>query len=206
MEEMYKGMNPTYYVGLQSVFKFNPADKIENQNEFLDGKHLQAPKTISHGLHCLTAILYCEPCAMASGSPGSRGSGSSSNTATQMTTMDQGEGAALNMMAEAARQAVLPLLDRPLPVRRRQRKPNRKTVKTDIPAVTSTIRNRGRRPRATGRAASPLLRLCMTLLLVSWRPASFNTVLTTAMSLGLCLCVTVLRYLITPPHPLPCGP
>lgn len=43
MEEMYKGMNPMYYVGLQSVFKFNPADKIENQIEDVNGKHLQAP-------------------------------------------------------------------------------------------------------------------------------------------------------------------
>lgn len=170
MEDMYKGMNHTYYVGLQSVFKFNPADKMENEYERFNGKHLHRSKFASHGLPRLAAILYCEPCATASGSPESRGSGSSSNTATQVTTMDQAGGAALDMMAEAAHQAVLPLLDRPLPVRRRQRKPNRKTAKTDIPAVTSTIRNRGRRPRAAGRAAFPLLLLCMTLLLVSWAP------------------------------------
>lgn len=157
-------------------------------------------QTCPHDLHCLTAILYCEPCAMASGSPGSRGSGSSSNTATQVTTMDQGAAAALNVMAEAAHRAVMPLLDRPLPVRRRQRKPDRKTVKTDIPAVTSTIRNRGRRPRAAGRAAFLLLLCCTILLLVSWAPClSFVNVITTAIGLGWPLCVTVFRYLITPP-------
>lgn len=79
---------------------------------------------------------------------GSDSSGSSSNT----TQMDQAEDGALNMMAAAAAQAVMPLLDRPLPIRKRQRKPNRKTMQAeaDSPAVTSPIRKRGRKPKAAG--------------------------------------------------------
>lgn len=91
------------------------------------------------------------PYPMASGDDST--SGRSSSTNTQVTTTTQVEGAAADMVAMAAHGAVLPVLDRPLPVRRRHRKPNRKTVKSEAetPAVTSPIRKRGRRPKAVGR-------------------------------------------------------
>ena len=100
---------------------------------------------------------------MASGSD-SAASGSSSNTAT---SMDQAQGAALNMIAAVAHQAVLPLLDRPLPIRKRQRKPNRRTMQTeaDSPAVTSPVRKPGRKPKAAGET---LLLLGFTLPSVQW--------------------------------------
>ena len=89
---------------------------------------------------------------MTSGSD-SAASGSSSNT--QMTSLDQAEDVAVNTMAAAAHQAVLPLLHRPLPIRKRQRKPNRRTaqIEADSPAVTSPVRKPGRKPKAAGRAA-----------------------------------------------------
>ena len=88
---------------------------------------------------------------MASGCD-SPASGSSSNTATQVKSMDEAEDVAVNMMAAVAHQAVLPLMDRPLPIRKRQRKPNRRTVQTeaDSPAVTSPTNKRGRKPKAAG--------------------------------------------------------
>ena len=89
-----------------------------------------------------------------------------------MTSMDQAEGAALNMMAAAAHQAVLPLLDRPLPIRKRQRKPNRKgQTEADSPAVTSTMK-RGRKPKAAGTAA-----VAQPPLYVSLRNTVYITVL-----------------------------
>ena len=106
------------------------------------------------------------PCTVTSGS-GSPGSGSSSNTATQMTTMDEAEEAVVQLMATAAHQAVSPLLGRPLPIRKRQRKPCRKSkpveTEADSPS-TSTPKKRGRKPKAIGRAAVPHLPLFITLL------------------------------------------
>ena len=105
-------------------------------------------------MYCSTALLCSsmKACAMPSGSD-SPASGSSSNTATQVKSMDQAEGVSLNMLATAAHQNALPSLDRPLPIRKRQRKPNRKTVQTsaDSHAVTSLIRKQGRQPKAVGR-------------------------------------------------------
>ena len=152
MKQSYKGMNPNYFVGLQSIF--DTTDCLEDRDDKCDGKHLQAPNllcksfTSSYVLQHYSTWLVIVTCTITSGSV-SPASGSSSNTAT---SMDQAKGAALNMMAEVAHQAVLPLLDRPLPIRKRQRKPNRKTaqIEADSPAVTSTIRKQGRKPKAAG--------------------------------------------------------
>lgn len=143
-------MDPTYFVGIHSLFDPNPAVSCKNRNSQFDGKYLRAPSlqcTACTNLHMLQH--YCTvslktPYTMASGSASS---GSSSNT----TQMDQAEDGVPNMMAAAAHQAVMPLLDRPLPIRKRQRKPNRKTMQTeaDSPAVT-TIRKQGRKPKAAG--------------------------------------------------------
>lgn len=115
-----------------------------------------------HQLMCTVALLYfassLKICTVISGSD-SPASGASSNTATSTYPA---QGVALNVMAEVAHQAVFPLVDRPLPIRKRQRKPNRKTVQTeaDSPSVTSPTNKRGRKPKAAG--ATHLL-LCATL-------------------------------------------
>lgn len=152
-------MNPTYFVGLQSVFKSTPAD-IAKYND-VDGKRLQAPTACT--TYAVQSHSLMHPCAMPSGSDPAA-SGSSSINTTQMTSMNQKGGAPLNTMGAAAHQAVLPLLDRPLPIRKRQRKPNRRVqTEADSPAVTSPIKKGGRKPKAAGRAAVayPLLRFAL---------------------------------------------
>ena len=76
-------------------------------------------------------------------------SGRSSNTGTYVSSRSQEEGPAADMVAMAAHQAVLPAVGGPHPPRRRQRKPNRRAVKSEA-AVTSPIKKRGRRPKAAG--------------------------------------------------------
>ena len=175
--EVYAGMNPTYFVGLQSVFKSTPAD-IAKYND-VDGKRLQAPSL--HSTACTTYVVQSHslmhPCAMPSGSD-SAASGSSSSNTTQMTSMNQKGGAPLNTMGAAAHQAVLPLLDRPLPIRKRQRKPNRRVqTEADSPAVTSPIKKGGRKPKAAGRAAVAYPPLCFALPPVTWGTLCVLTVL-----------------------------
>ena len=36
--KQYKGMNPTYFVGIQSLFDSNPAASLEDHNKQFDGK------------------------------------------------------------------------------------------------------------------------------------------------------------------------
>lgn len=43
MAKSYKGMNPTYFVGVQSVFKCTPADILDHQINEFNGKRLHAP-------------------------------------------------------------------------------------------------------------------------------------------------------------------
>ena len=44
--KQYKGMNPTYFVGIQSLFDPNPAEYLEDHNNQFDGKHLR-PASLS---------------------------------------------------------------------------------------------------------------------------------------------------------------
>ena len=111
---------------------------------------------------------------MASGSEST--SSRSSNTNTEVTSTSQEEGGAADIVV-AAHQAVLPVVDSPHPPRRRQRKPNRKTVKSEAesPAVISPIKKRGRKRKAAGRLSPlcfsfvtlPVLNLFMDLISLS---------------------------------------
>ena len=152
MAKSYTGMDPTYFVGVQSVFTCSPADILEDQTNDYDSKHLQPPNLHSTACTAMFCNAYEQhlPCAITAGSD-SAASGSSSNTATQVNSTDQAEDGALNMMAAA----VLPLLDRPLPIRKRQRKPNRKAMQAEADSlvINSSNSKRGRKPNAAGRAA-----------------------------------------------------
>ncbi|KAL3144264.1 hypothetical protein ABBQ32_004037 [Trebouxia sp. C0010 RCD-2024] len=121
-EKVYEGMNPKYYLGLQSVSSCRPED-LREWDKLLQG----------------------------SGSPHS---GSSSNTSKVFPIQKEGAGGARNPVA--AQQDNMGPLERPLPIRRRQRKPDRKG-KTTIGQAEALPRpapmhkrKRGRKPKGRG--------------------------------------------------------
>ncbi|KAL3130520.1 hypothetical protein ABBQ38_008335 [Trebouxia sp. C0009 RCD-2024] len=119
-EKGYEGMNPKYYMGLQSVSSCQPEDLVKWDKLF-------------HG-------------------SGSQLSGSSSNTAKAFSTQVAGE----VQNPVAAQQDNMAPLDRPLPIRRRQRKPDRKRKTTIVqaealpPPGPAQKRKRGRKPKGRG--------------------------------------------------------
>ncbi|DBA75818.1 TPA: hypothetical protein ACH3X1_010223 [Trebouxia sp. C0004] len=123
MERSYSGMNSAYYVGMESAF-YCPPEKFTSSDlkEFLSGFDTSAT------------------------------SGSSSNTATQMTGMeDLPEDAAQEMPVDQAQQAISAVMDRPLPIRKRQRKPMKKS-RAELEAESAPVtarRKPGRKPKAT---------------------------------------------------------
>lgn len=77
----------------------------------------------------------------------------------------QGEVVAQDVMAAMAREAVLPLLDRPLPIRKRQRKPMRKSKPVELEADSfppASPNKRGRKPKGAG--GTPVF-VCFAVLL-----------------------------------------
>ncbi len=102
------------------------------------------------------AVLCVRVCQqvliISSGFDTSPTSGSSSNTATQMTGMeDLPEDVAQEMPVDQAPQAISAVLDRPLPIRKRQRKPMKKS-RAELEAESAPVvarRKPGRKPKAT---------------------------------------------------------
>ncbi|KAL3130522.1 hypothetical protein ABBQ38_008337 [Trebouxia sp. C0009 RCD-2024] len=121
-EKAYEGMNPKYYMGLQSVSSCRPED-LREWDKLFPG----------------------------SGSPNS---GSSSNTAKVFPIQEEGAGGAHNPVA--TKQDDMGPLDRPLPIRRRQRKPDRKNKTTIVqaealaPPAPAHKKKRGRKPKGRG--------------------------------------------------------
>ncbi|KAL0048937.1 hypothetical protein WJX82_002776 [Trebouxia sp. C0006] len=126
MERSYSGMNSAYYVGMESAF-YCPPEKFTSSDlkEYLSGFDTSPT------------------------------SGSSSNTATQMTGMeDLPEDVAQEMPVDQAPQAISAVLDRPLPIRKRQRKPMKKS-RAELEAESAPVvarRKPGRKPKATSGA------------------------------------------------------
>lgn len=100
-------------------------------------------------------------------------SGSSSITAN-VVSQDEAEGGM--QMPVAAQQDILPPLDRPLPIRKRQRKPCKKgkTVQAEAPCSPAPTqkRKRGRKPKASNKtgAAHSGVSACV-LGLLRWHSA-----------------------------------
>ncbi|KAL3144152.1 hypothetical protein ABBQ32_003940 [Trebouxia sp. C0010 RCD-2024] len=121
-EKVYEGMNPKYYMGLQSFSSWRPEDLQEWDKRF-----------------------------QGSSSPHS---GSSSNTAKVLPIQEEGAGGAHNPVA--AQQDNIAPLERPLPIRRRQRKPDRKGKTTIVqaaalpPLAPTHKRKQGRKPKGRG--------------------------------------------------------
>ncbi|KAA6425109.1 MAG: hypothetical protein FRX49_05283 [Trebouxia sp. A1-2] len=126
MERSYSGMNSAYYVGMESAF-YCPPEKFTSSDlkEYLSGFDTSPT------------------------------SGSSSNTATQMTGMeDLPEDAAQEVPVEQAQHAISAVMDRPLPIRKRQRKPMKKS-RAELEAESAPVvarRKPGRKPKATSGA------------------------------------------------------
>lgn len=127
---------------------------------------LNSALTLTHSSMAKRTTLWILPNMLnltASGSEST--SGRSSDTNTEVTSTSQEEGGAADMVvAMAAHQAALPVLDRPIPPCKRQRKPNRKTVKSEAesPGVISPIKKRRRKPKTAGRL-SPLSSILVSL-------------------------------------------
>lgn len=159
MERSYSGMNSAYYVGMESAF-YCPPEKFTSSDlkEYLSGDCLcflvvQLPFSQSPTPH--VAALRVRVCqqllTVSSGFDTSPTSGSSSNTATQMTVMDLPEDVVQEMPVEQAQEAISAVMDRPLPIRKRQRKPMKKT-RAELEAESAPVvarRKPGRKPKAT---------------------------------------------------------
>jgi len=160
MERSYSGMNSAYYVGMESAF-YCPPEKFTSSDlkEFLSGDCLcllsvQLPFSQSPTPH--VTVLRVRVCqqflTISSGFGTSPTSGSSSNTATQMTGMeDLPEDVAQEMPVDQAQQAISAVMDRPLPIRKRQRKPMKKS-RVELEAESAPVvarRKPGRKPKAT---------------------------------------------------------
>ena len=107
--------------------------------------------------------LTNQPCTVTSGS-GSQHSGSSSSTTKVFHIQEESAGGAHNPVA--AQQDNMGPLDRPLPIRRRQRKPDRKGKPSIVQAEALPLpapmhkTKRGRKPKGRGKtSAAPLLLL-----------------------------------------------
>jgi len=153
-------MNSAYYVGMESAF-YCPPEKFTSSDlkEFLSGDCLcllsvQLPFSQSPTPH--VTVLRVRVCqqflTISSGFGTSPTSGSSSNTATQMTGMeDLPEDAAPEMPVDQVQQAISAVMDRPLPIRKRQRKPLKKS-RAELEAESAPVvvrRKPGREPKAT---------------------------------------------------------
>lgn len=153
-------MNSAYYVGMESAF-YCPPEKFTSSDlkEYLSGDRLrflfvQLPSIQSPIPH--VAALRVRVCqqllVISSGFDTSPTSGSSSNTATQMTGMeDLPEDAAQEVPVEQAQHAISAVMDRPLPIRKRQRKPMKKS-RAELEAESAPVvarRKPGRKPKAT---------------------------------------------------------
>ena len=172
LERSYSGMNSAYYVGIQSVDYYDPEDHPNSMKKRFDGKLdllAQTLVTVQITLQSQWPQSVAQVSHPVHLSSDSDTSGSSSNTATQMTTMRgkpeiaaqelnsavQHEASATQgLMASLTHQATLPQLDRPLPIRKRQRKPMKAPKILEVEAesfpVTSPNR-RGRKPKAAGK-------------------------------------------------------
>ncbi|KAL3144150.1 hypothetical protein ABBQ32_003938 [Trebouxia sp. C0010 RCD-2024] len=121
-EKGYEGMNPKYYMGLQSVSSCQPEDLVKWDKLFQGS--------------------------------GSQHSGSSSSTTKVFHIQEESAGGAHNPVA--AQQDNMGPLDRPLPIRRRQRKPDRKGKPSIVQAEALPLpapmhkTKRGRKPKGRG--------------------------------------------------------
>lgn len=143
---------------------------------------------------------------------GSSHSGSSSNTAQVFPTQQDGAGAAQNPVA--AQQDNVGPMDRPLPIRRRQRKPDRKS-KTVVqaealspPPAPAHKRKRGRKPKTKGRTsdAHSLLLLALLPVLADYAGPSACVCPHFSLKAGACRLCVVHCCTLLPRMPAPLSP
>ena len=163
-------MNPKYYKGLQSVASCQSEDLLEWDKLFQGIYWLYPAACITTCTACsLTRpALYCD-CRVWILTQRQQ-----QQHCRGVPTQQEGAGAVQN--PAAAQQDNVGPMDRPLPIRRRQRKPDRrnKTVVQAValpPPAPAHKRKRGRKPKTKGRtsAAHPLVLLALLPVLCRLR-------------------------------------